>query len=131
VSLQRLIPPAAAIVLAFMALAANRPQPSAANGTEISLLQNAYVLLSTANHDYDGHRIKAMKSVHAAATVLRVSLQGEGRGQEQQGTSDAQLRQAQKMLEQVRTAAAGRKQRRLVKHLDTAIQHLSAALSTK
>jgi hypothetical protein len=118
-------------VLAFTALAANRPQPSAANGTEISLLQNAYVLLSTANHDYDGHRIKAMKSVHAAATLLRVSLQGEGRGQEQQGTSDTQLRQAQKMLEQVRTAAAGRKQRRLVKHLDTAIQHLSTALSTK
>jgi hypothetical protein len=129
--LQRLIPGATVIVLAVAALAANRPQTPAANGSEISLLQNAYTLLSTANHDYDGHRVKAMKSVRAAAMQLRVSLQGEMHGNEQQATSDAQLRQAQKMLQQVRSAAAERKQRRLVKHLDTALEHLSAALAAK
>ena len=29
---------------------------AASKGSEVSMLQNAYVLLAQANHDYDGHR---------------------------------------------------------------------------
>ncbi len=66
-SLHRLIPYATAIVLAFAALTAMAAQNTPANKSAISVLQDAYVLLSQANHDYDGHRVKAMQSIHKAA----------------------------------------------------------------
>jgi hypothetical protein len=129
--LRRLIPLATVIVLACSTLTAKAALDAAAKGSEISMLQNAYVLLSQANHDYDGHRVKAMQSIHKAALLLRVNLQAKGDVHEDQGTSDSQLQQAQKMLQQARTFAVGKNQRKLVKHLDAAIGHLSAALGTK
>jgi hypothetical protein len=102
-----------------------------AKNSEISMLQDAYVLLSKANHDYNGHRVGAMKSIHKAALVLKVNLQAKGDVHENQGSSDSQLQQAQKVLKQARTFAASKNQKRLVKHLDAAIDHLSAALATK
>jgi hypothetical protein len=119
----------AVLVLPCLPGAAAVDAPS--KNSEISLLQDAYVLLSQANHDYDGHRVKAMQSIHKAGLLLKVSFQAKGKVQEDQGTSDAQLAQAQKLLKQARTFAAGKRQRKLVKHLDAAIGHLSAALATK
>jgi hypothetical protein len=104
---------------------------TASKNSEVSMLQDAYVLLSQANHDYDGHRAEAMKSIHKAATLLKVNLQAKGDVHENQGTSDEQLQKAQKILKQARTFAAGKNQKKLVKHLDAAIGHLSAALGTK
>ena len=88
-------------------------------------------LLSQANHDYDGHRVKAMKSIHKAAVLLKVNLQAKGDVHENQGSSDEQLQKAQKILKQARTFAAGRKQKKMVQHIDAALGHLSAALATK
>jgi len=130
-SLLRLFAFACAISLAVTALPAQAGLDQAAKGSEVSMLQDAYVLLSQANHDYDGHRVQAMKSVHKAAILLRVNLQAKGDVHEDQGSSDAQLQKAQKILQQARTFAAGKNQRKLVKHLDAALGHLSAALATK
>jgi hypothetical protein len=131
VSLDRLIPLATLCALAVAAPAARAAQNAAARQSEISLLQDAYVLLSQANHDYDGHRVKAMQSIHKGALLLRVNLQAKGKAHEDQGASDEQLKQAQTMLQQARSFAVGRNQRKLVKHLDAAIGHLTTALGTK
>jgi hypothetical protein len=130
-SLRKLGPSALLIALLLSATATMAALDQASKSSEISLLQNAYVLLSQANHDYDGHRVKAMQSIHKAAVLLRVNLQAKGDVHEDQGTSDSKLEQAHKMLKQARTFAAAKKQRKLVKHLDTAIDHLSTALNIK
>jgi len=128
---RRMVPFAAAIALTLVPLSSLEVKAQTANGSEISLLQTAYSLLSNADHDYDGHRIQAMKSIRAAATSLRVSLRGEGNGGQQQSSSDEQLRQAQKLLKQVRSAAVTRNQRKILKNVDAALAHLDAALRTK
>jgi hypothetical protein len=119
------------MVLAVAVLPVKAAVDGAAKNSEISLLQNAYVLLSQANHDYDGHRVKAMQSIHKAALLLKVNLQSKGDVHEDQSTSDAKLQEAQKLLKQARTFATGKSTRKFLKHLDTAIGHLSNALATK
>jgi hypothetical protein len=117
--------------LLVTALPVHAALDAATKGSEVSMLQNAYVLLSHANHDYDGHRAQAMKSIHRAALMLKVNLQDKADVHEDQGTSDEQLQKAQKILKQARTFAAGKNQKKLVQHLDAAIGHLSTALGTK
>src|SRR6516162_6476801 len=41
---------------------------------EAEVLGKAYVLLASGNHDYDGHRVKAMGHVKAAFTALTDSV---------------------------------------------------------
>ena len=72
-----------------------------------------------------------MKSIHKAALMLKVNLQVKADVHEAQGTSDEQLQKAQKILMQARTFAAGKKQKKMVQHLDAALGHLSTALGTK
>jgi len=97
--------------------------PSPATG----LLSQAYAALSVADHDYQGHRIKAMKQIEAAAKELGVSLSGDGHGKEQQGTSDAQLKNAQALLQQAIPTLTGKAQM----HVNKAIEQISTALSIK
>ena len=66
-------------MLAVAVLPAKAAVDGAPRTSEISLLQNAYVLLSQANHDYDGHRVKAMQSIHKAALLLQSESPVEGR----------------------------------------------------
>jgi hypothetical protein len=80
-----------------------------------------------ADHDYKGHRVKAMKQIEAAARILGVDIRGDGKGHEQQGTSDAQLRTAQGLLQQAR---AGLPEKAL-KHVDAAISQISIALTIR
>jgi hypothetical protein len=126
-----IITTAGALLLAVIAFPVQAALDQASKSSEVSMLQDAYVLLSQANHDYDGHRAQAMKSIHKGALLLKVNLQAKGDVHENQGSSDAQLEKAQKILKQARTFAAGKKQSKLVKHIDAAIDHLSAALGTK
>jgi hypothetical protein len=130
-SFARLIAFASVVVLAVSVLPAKAAVDGASKNSEISLLQNAYVLLSQANHDYDGHRVKAMQSIHKAALLLKVNLQSKGDVHEDQSTSDGKLQEAQKLVKQARTFATGKATRKFLKHLDTAIGHLSTALATK
>ena len=90
-------------------------------------LSQAYAALSGANHDYQGHRVRAMRHIEAAAKELGVNLQGDGQGQEQQAVSDQQLRTAQSLLQQAAPALQGNARM----HVDKAIDQLSIALSIK
>jgi hypothetical protein len=97
------------------------------NANVIGLLDQAYGLLSSADHDYKGHRMHAMHAIKAAARELGATLSGEGKGGESQGTSDSQLRSAQFLLQQAVTGLAGKPQR----HVAEAIRQLNIALTIK
>ena len=97
------------------------------NGNVIGLLNQAYSLLSKADHDYKGHRIHAMHAIEAAARELGVKLSGDGSGGENQGSSDSQLRSAQSLLQQAVTGLTGRP----LKHVSEAIKQLNIALTIK
>jgi hypothetical protein len=92
-----------------------------------SLLRQAYVTLSMADHDYKGHRVEAMKQIEAAAKVLRMDIRGDGRAHEKQGVSDEQLRIARGLLEQARPGLEGR----ALKHIDRAINQINIALKIR
>ncbi len=92
------------------------------------LLSQAFVALSTADRDYDGHRLEAIKSVHAAAKELGVTLKENGHAREGQRTSDDQLRSARGLLQQASTAGLPPK---VEVHIQKAIEHIDAALKVK
>jgi hypothetical protein len=92
-----------------------------------ALLTQAYATLSMADHDYKGHRIAAMKQIEKAGTLIGVNVRGDGKGHEQQGVSDQQLRTAQNLLEQARSGLAPKP----LNHVNKAIEQISIALSIK
>jgi len=92
-----------------------------------TLLDDAYATLAHADHDYKGHRVKAMKQIELAVQELGGKISGNGRGREPQGTSDAQLRAAQVLLQQ----AAGGVSKKPLKHVNAAIEQINIALSIK
>ena len=166
-SLYRIMVPAAMIGLVFAsgsfaqnrqhrrAVRADRPYQSAAinpymasvgyRGTattgDVQTLAQAYKTLESADHDYQGHRVKAMEAIKKAARLIgqrfgTVAGTGAGTGvgkvKEQQTLSDSQLRRAvQQSLQQVRTTVGGRKQQLAVSHINEAIRRLDVALSIK
>ena len=99
--------------------------PSGQN--EIGLLDQAYGLLRTADHDYKGHRVHAMHLIEAAARELGGTLSGGGKGHEQQATSDSQLHSAQSLLQQAVGGLIGKPRN----HVASAIKQLNIALSIK
>ena len=111
------------------AAAAKAPAETIPNdGAEAGLLRQAYGMLSVADHDYQGHRARAMKQIEVAAQHLGVILRGDGRGHEPQATSDGQLRSAQAMLVQ---ASGGLKEGQGLAHLKLAIAQLNVALAVR
>ncbi|HET6328723.1 MAG TPA: hypothetical protein VFG04_28825 [Planctomycetaceae bacterium] len=113
-------------------LAGNAAGKAPANPADVQAVTQAYRLLSQADHDYQGHRAKAMKHLHQAGRVLGVSLKGDGKNKEQQGTSDSQLKQAQTMLQQMTTTnTAGKRHQRAMQHVNSALSEISTALSIK
>ena len=94
---------------------------------EAGMLREAYGLLSVADHDYKGHRIKAMKEIEVAAKHLGISLRGDGKGHERQGTSDAQLRAAAALLQQ----AGGGLRGHGLEHIKLACEQLNVALAIR
>jgi hypothetical protein len=134
------------------------PPPSIAPGTlqfqEATVLRQAFVALAAGNHDYDGHRWKAMKAVKSALVPLDDFVLKNGTAQmkvatnqgraavasaeaaaskaptvhEPQPASDALLRQAGQLLEQVRPALVANEQQHVFKEVDRAIREIKAAL---
>jgi hypothetical protein len=100
---------------------------AAANATASGPLPEAYHLLKSADHDYKGHRARAMHQIEAAARLLGMRIAGGGKGHEAQGTSDSQLRSAQSLLNQ----AAGNLAGQPLLHIQEAIRQLSIALSIR
>jgi hypothetical protein len=103
-----------------------------ANPADVQAVTQAYRLLSQADHDYQGHRAKAMKHLHQAGRVLGVALKGDGKAGEQQGTSDSQLKQAQSVLQQMSANnASGPRHQRAMQHVQSALGEVQTALSIK
>jgi len=92
------------------------------------LLSQAYATLAVADHDYQGHRVRAMKHIEVAAKVLGVTLQGKGSGHEPQAASDQQLRTAQSLLQQA--LVPGLKPR-VQNQINLELSELGTALSIK
>jgi len=113
----------ATLMLVFGLVTSGHAQASGS----FTLLDDAYATLAQADHDYKGHRVKAMKQIELAVQELGVKISGKGRGREPQGTSDAQLRAAQGLLHQ----AAGGLSKKALKHVNAAIEQINVALSIK
>ena len=112
----------ATLLLAFGLVTRAQAQPAG----NLTLLDDAYATLAHADHDYKGHRVKAMKQIEAAVKELGGKISGKGRGHEPQGTSDAQLRAARVLLQQT-TGLSGK----ALKHVDNAIAQINTALAIK
>jgi hypothetical protein len=98
-------------------------------GPEADMLREAYDILARADHDYKGHRAKAMHEIEEAGKLIGMNLRGEGHGRERQAVSDTQLHHAQDLLEQVRNNVVG--QKKVHNRVEAAIKQLSIALSIK
>ncbi len=91
------------------------------------LLPEAYNLLRVADHDYNGHRARAMHQIEAAAKLIGEHLTGDGHGHEAQVGSDDNLRRAQSLLSQAEAKMAGKP----AVHVQKALSELSVALAVK
>jgi hypothetical protein len=98
-----------------------------AQANSSALLNDAYATLAQAKHDYKGHRVRAMKQIEAALGEIGGKISSKGRKHEPQGTSDAQLRAAQGLLQQASAGLSGK----ALKHVQAAIKQISMALSIR
>jgi hypothetical protein len=101
------------------------------NSAEAGTLHRIYHLLATGDHDYKGHRAKAMHAVEAAAKLLKLDLSADLKDKTPQVLSDDKLREAKGQLHNVVGAAAVKDQKRVVKHLNEAIEQLNTALAIR
>ena len=115
------------LAVVFLLIAFSAPNLLAASSRSGDLLVQAYAVLEKADHDYNGHRIAAMKQIEAAGKLSGVNVRGDGKGHEKQGISDEQLRTAKGLLEQAQGGLTGRAK----KHVNKAIGDLSTALKIK
>lgn len=114
---------ALALLLAFGFVTRAQAQQNSA----VALLQQAYSNLAQADHDYKGHRVKAMKHIEKAAAELGGKISGDGKGHEPQGTSDAQLRTAKSLLEKAVPNLSGK----ALRQVNEAIKEIDEALAVK
>lgn len=96
--------------------------------SEAGTLTQAYLILATGDHDYKGHRVKAMHQIEAAGKLLGVSLHGDDKDKQKQVLSDDKLREVRGMLETVLGAAEVKSQPRVSKHVNAAIEQIDVAL---
>ena len=101
------------------------------DSAEAGMLQNAYLILATGDHDYKGHRVRAMHQIEAAAKLLGVTLSGDAKDKQPQPLSDAKLREAQGLLQNVLGAAEVKNQERVTKHITNAVNQINTALSIR
>jgi hypothetical protein len=103
-----------------------------ANPADVTAVTEAYKLLAQADHDYDGHRAKAMKHLSQAGRVLGVMLKGDGKNNQQQASSDVLLKQAQTQLQKMTAnGVGGNRHNRAMTHVQNALSELNTALSIK
>ena len=115
------------ILLAIILLIFGLITRAQAQNSSFALLNDAYATLAQAKHDYQGHRVRAMKQIEAALGELGGKISSTGKNHEPQGTSDAQLRAAQGLLEQAKAGLSGK----ALKHVQAAINQISTALSIR
>jgi hypothetical protein len=101
------------------------------NFSEAKVLTRAYLILATGDHDYKGHRVKAMHQIEAAAKLLGVDLGGDAKDRQKQVLSDDKLRDARGLLEIVLNSAEVKAQPRISKHITEAINQIDVALTIR
>ena len=112
--------------------AADQPLARLQAVSPVNTLRQAYLILRNADHDYKGHRVKAMKAIEAACTLLGTDISGDGKGREKQPISDAQLRQALSLVQQSEgQVPAGKGQKKILARIDKAISELNIALTIR
>ena len=94
-------------------------------------LVHAFRLLKRANHDYAGHRAKAMEHVEAAGRALGLELGGDLAEHERQWKSDAQLKEARRLLRHCRAKLEERDRTRVAARVNKAIEEINLALQVK
>jgi hypothetical protein len=107
------------------------PIAQAVDFSEARALTSAYLILATGDHDYKGHRVRAMHQIEAAGKLLGMDLAGGARDRQQQVLSDDKLREARGLLETVLGAAEVKDQPRISKHIAEAINQIDVALSIR
>jgi len=111
---------------------ANEFSPMAfSDSAEAGMLHRAYHILARGDHDYKGHRAKAMKAVEAAGKLLGMDLDGDDKDRQPQPLSDDKLREAQGLIANVLASADVKDQKRIVKHLTEAVNQINIALDIK
>lgn len=124
---------------------------------EAEALREAYVVLAAANHDYDGHRVKAMGHIRSAVKILDQGVAKNGSAKtkalsayedavaasaknatkkapavhEQQAVSDAQLKKVAVTLAELRPTVVQLKQKNVLVHIDDATKELAIALKIR
>ena len=94
-------------------------------------LIHAYHLLKKADHDYDGHRVKAMEHIEAAGKALGLELKGDLSHKEMQWKSDAQLAEARKILHTTAKKLEKADRELVADHVEGAIKEINIALKIK
>jgi hypothetical protein len=95
---------------------------------EADMMHRAYRILASGDHDYHGHRVKAMEQVHKAADLLGLDLTGDDKDHQKQVLSDDKLREARGLLQNVLGASEVKSQKRISDHLNAAIKQIDTAL---
>ena len=98
---------------------------------EAGMLHRAYRILATGDHDYKGHRVRAMHQIEAAAKLLGLDLSGDLKDRQPHVLSDDKMREASGLISSVLNSAAVKDQTRIVKHLTDAVNQINAGLSVK
>ncbi len=98
---------------------------------EGDMLRRAYRILATGDHDYKGHRVKAMHAVEAAAKLLDFDIAGDLKDHTPQVISDDKMREAQGLINKVLVSAAVKDQKRITRHLEEAANQIDLALSDR
>ena len=98
---------------------------------EAGMLRQAYHILATGDHDYKGHRVKAMHHIEEAASRLGMNLHGDAKDKESQNLSDAKLREARGLLESVQGSSEVKNEKHVTKQIEDAISEINKALSTR
>jgi hypothetical protein len=101
------------------------------DSAEAGMLRSAYLILATGDHDYKGHRVKAMHQIEAAGDLLGMDVRGDAKDKQPQPLSDAKLREAQGLLQNVLGASEVKSQKRISKHITEAINQINTALSIR
>jgi hypothetical protein len=132
----------AALALGILAAAPDaraKKKPASPFQAQIIALQETNAVLAKADHDYKGHRVKAMKEIHRAIHALKYGTKNpknpfktvKGAGDLPQDQSDALLKKAQAQLTTIQGQLTNVQDPRAaiaVAAIQTALQELTTAL---
>lgn len=91
-------------------------------------LVHAYVLLKHANHNYEGHRARALEHLQAAGKALNLTLEGDADNRERQWKSDQMMAEARHLLYHARGAFERHDRDIAAAHVDKAIEEIDRAI---